>query len=428
MVTTVEEPAQLAAAWLDRTYAGRVELADPQPFVEQPKAWLFACRYAEQPEEPMLAATLAVPKDGAEPFPVANADPLDGELNTPDGTDSWRRRVNARNCLIAAEATFRRQPTSALPWHPEDETPGWWDRLLDEFFPDAERGVCATWSQVASAVAAGGPGTNAVVWLRRQRDGVPITGHLLYVRYWEGRAVVLDAVRGDVASTDDSEVAELRVARFHRPEVDAAAAPSYPWQRPAPDFESAVAKANEWLEHAYSGAVVLVDPAPVDETHRGWLFACTTRAFAETGEWREQMLDAALVVPKAAGESPFGLPNSDPWPWMARWDDGEPDLPDPPASGSAAWFAVTMEQIGEVVSVHEYAGWAEAMEEIVNLSEGARAVIWVRRKDYRDRETVGNLIVLAVEEDGVRFVDGMAENGTATFEANAAGVHVIRYR
>src|SRR5947199_5462101 len=95
-MTDKDESVRLAAAWLDRTYGGRVELAEPGPVAEQSRSWLFSCRYAGPPAaEPMLAVTLAVPKAGGDPYPVANTDPLDEDLNAPDGTDSWRRRINA---------------------------------------------------------------------------------------------------------------------------------------------------------------------------------------------------------------------------------------------------------------------------------------------------------------------------------------------
>jgi hypothetical protein len=428
-MTDKDESVRLAAAWLDRTYGGRVELADPGPVAEQSRSWLFTCRYTGQAAaEPMLAVTLAVPKAGGDPYPVANADPLDEDLNAADGTDSWLRRVNARNCLVATHAALRGQPASALPWRPADEAPGWWDRLVATTFPGAEVATCASWAEVSSAITAGGPGTHAAVWLRRQRNGVPVTGHLLYGQFRDGGAVLLDGQRGSLARCDDAEVAQLVVARFQLPEVDLSQAPVAPWLQAAPHFAAAVAKADEWLAHMYDGEAVLVDPDPADETRRGWLFACTTKRFVDTGDWREQMLDAALVVPKAAGDAPFGLPNPDPWTWMARWDDGDADLPNPPAAGPAAWFGPTMEQIGSVVSANEHEDWAQAMEEIVNFPDNARALVWVRRQDYRGRETVGNLLVVASEQDNVRFVDGMAENGTATFEADAAGVHVIRYR
>ena len=423
-----DEPVRRAAQWLDEAYRGRVELADRQPVAEQERVWLFACRYADGSTEPMLAATLAVPKSGEAPFPVATSDPLDESVNVPDARESWRRRCNARNCLVATDAALRQQPASALPWRPEDETPGWWGRLVAALAPDAELTTCATWSEVADLVKAGGPGTHAAVWLQRQHDGVPITGHLLYAQYADGSAVLLDGQRGALARLNDAEVGQLLVARFQRTAAGPADSSVVPWERAAPDFEAAVAKANAWLAHAYAGAAVLVDPTPADETRRGWLFACTSRRFRDSGDWRDQMLDAAVVVPKAGGEQPFGLPNSDPWNWMTQWDDGATDLPDPPAAGDADWFAKTMEQLGSVISATTHDGWAAAMQEIVNFPDDARALVWVRRRDGRGRETVGNLLVVAGEGDNVRVVDGMAEGGRPTFEANASGVHVIRYR
>jgi hypothetical protein len=423
-----DEPGRRAAQWLAEVYDGRVELAGQQPIAEQTRNWLFACRYADAQAEPMLAATLAVPKSGEAPFPVATSDPLDESVNVPDAQESWRRRCNARNCLVATDAALRQQPASALPWRPEDEAPGWWERLVATLAPEAELTTCATWAEVADLVKAGGPGTHAAIWLQRQHDGVPITGHLLYAQYADGSAVLLDGQRGTLARLEDAEVGRLLVARFAPAGTGAAGSSEVPWERSAQDFETAVAKANAWLDRAYAGAAVLVDPTPADETRRGWLFACTTRRFRDGGDWRDQMLDAAVVVPKAGGEEPFGLPNSDPWNWMTQWDEGASDLADPPAAGDPDWFNTTMDQLGSVISASAHDGWAGAMQEIVNFPDDARALVWVRRRDGHGRETVGNLLVVASEGDNVRVVDGMAEGGQPTFEANATGVHVIRYR
>ncbi|MDI5971065.1 YrhB domain-containing protein [Streptomyces sp. SL13] len=47
----------------------------------------------------------------------------------------------------------------------------------------------------------------------------------------------------------------------------------------------------------------------------GWLFACNTPEFLRSGDWREGMPDAALVVPEDH-RRPFGLPNADLWGWL----------------------------------------------------------------------------------------------------------------
>ncbi|WP_420706697.1 hypothetical protein [Streptomyces sp. Amel2xE9] len=74
------------------------------------------------------------------------------------------------------------------------------------------------------------------------------------------------------------------------------------------------------MQTTYRG---LVEPAmaqPVHETATSWLTAC--RSVPQPGYPHTPMLASSLVVPKDH-TAPFGLPNSDPWNWLARWDDGE---------------------------------------------------------------------------------------------------------
>ena len=419
------DPGQRAADWLGQVYGGMVTLADPLPFAEGERNWLFECRWAGQVSEsavPMLASTIAVPKSGLDPFPVGNSDPLDEE-----SSDAWPWAVNARNCLIATDAAVDGRPVATLPWRPEDERPDWWSRLLATHFPDAEVSVCASWDEVCAAIVAGGPGTRGVVWLQRTYHGVDLTGHLLYAHHRDGAAVVLDGQRGGLATLDDDEVGQLILARFNRPDVQPGPAVIAPWQRSAPDLAAAIDKANHWLADAYQGASVLVEPGEADETARGWVFACTTTEFQRTQDWHDQMLDAALVVPKAAGEGPFGLPNPDPWGWLARWDEGDEELPPPPEAGFAEWFEPTMSELGPVLSAGQHEDWTAAMTEIAEFPEGSRALVWVRRRDARGRETVGNLILASTEPGGVRLIDAMQADGNPIIDENPLGLHVFRY-
>lgn len=419
------EPGHRAMSWLGHTYGGLVTLADPRPFAEGEQNWLFGCRWAERisgPVVPMLASTIAVPKSGADPFPVSNADPLD-----ETSTETWRWRVNARNCLVAMDAAVDQRPSAALPWRPSDETPDWWGRMLARHFPGAEVAVCASWDEVCAAIVAGGPGTRGVVWLQRRFNGFELTGHLLYAHYVDGAAIVLDAQRGELAVLDDDEVGQLILAWFHRPDNAPGPVVIAPWQRAAADLPSAIDKANHWLTSAYQHDAVLVDPGQADETARGWLFACTTTRFQQTGDWRDQMLDAALVVPKAAGEAPFGLPNPDPWTWFASWDNGDEQLPAPPDAGTAAWFEPTMRELGPVLSSGLHQDWRNALREIAEFPAGSRSLIWVRRQDGRGRETVGNLILTTTEPDAVRVLDSMTGDGAPVLDEDPLGLHVFRY-
>ncbi|MFE0019825.1 YrhB domain-containing protein [Amycolatopsis sp. NPDC059021] len=421
-----------ARAWLDSTYQGRVELADLEPIRATERSVLFGCRYADA-GEPMLAATICVPADGGEPFPVSNSRPLDEEANLarPPGGEvrPWRWTVNARNCVIAAAAAVDGRPASALAWEAEDESPGWWERMLAAHFPEAEVATYATWSQVGDAIVAGGPGTRGVIWLRRQLNGHEVTGHLLYTQFDEedGVAPILDPQIGSLASVDDREVERLVLARFHRAVVPVSEHPVLPWDVAAGDLPAAVAKAEAWLDHTYQGEVCLVEPGSSDEARRGWLFACTTKRFLDSGDWREQMLDAALVVPKAAGESPFGLPNGDPWSWMEQWDAGAAGLPSPPAPAEATWFGLMSEQVGRLHTGEPHRSWPEALREIADLPTGEPALIWLRRKDYRERETVG-LLLWAVNSGGeIRVFDPTADSASPPpLDAEPFEVRVFR--
>jgi hypothetical protein len=417
----IDEPGRPAANWLDRTYGGLVTIAGDQPILETERTWFVGCAYVDDPG-PLLAVTLAVPKDGAEPFPAANALPLDESLDLADG---WEWRVNARGCLVATDAAVGGRPASAVPWRPPDEAPGWWDRLITGHFPDAEVATCATWDDVTSAIAAGGPGTRGAVWLRRQVAGAEITGHLLYASYTGGDVIVVDGQRGTLATLDDAEVGQLVLARYHRLAPDAAG-PVLPTLAAAPDLAAAVEKATSWLAGVHGDAVALVDPAPADETERGWLFACTTKRFLATGDWRDQLLDAALVVPKAAGAEPFGLPNDDPWTWLRAWDAGQPGLAEPPEPGAASWLESVARQFGTIRSTSTHQHWGGALTELADLPDGEQALVWLRRRDGRRRETVGNLLVALKEGHEVRLVDARAP--TPTIERDPLAVHVICFR
>jgi hypothetical protein len=412
----IDEPWRPAVDWLDRTYGGLVTVASDQPVLETERTWLVGAAYADQPGT-LLAATVAVPKDGSEPFPAANGDPLAHDL-----ADGYRWRANARGCLVATDAAVGSRPASALPWHPSDESPGWWDRLLAGHFPGAEVAGCANWDEVASAIVAGGQGTRGAVWLRRNVAGAEVTGHLLYASHVDGQAVVIDGQRGLPALLDDDEVGSLVLARFHREDPDDAVMPSL---ASAPDLAAAVDKATSWLDGVYGGAVALVDPAAADETERGWLFACTTKRYLVTGDWRDQLLDAALVVPKTAGTEPFGLPNNDPWTWLRAWDAGETGLQEPPEPGDAVWFEPAARQLGTVRGTSTHQQWGDALLELAGLPNGAKALVWLRRRDARLRETVGNLLVALKDGGEVLLVDSRTPE--PAIEPDPLAVHVIRF-
>ena len=425
------DPIRTAADWLALVYGGRVVVTDPEPLAEGQRSWLVRCGHRDPAAQPMLAGTLAVPKDGRAPFPVATGAPVDEALNLaapawPEepGQEQWRWRVNARNCVVAADAVLRGGQATALPWRPEDERPDWWSRLLAAHFPDATTSAHRTWAAALDAIGAAGPGARAVVWLRRRFRGVEISGHLLYAAPVEGSLVVLDPQRGVPADLRDEEVHELVVATFHRASTEPGAAP---WAVPAPDLDAAVAKAAAWLQAAYGGEVSLVDPDAADELHRGWLFACTTEAFRRSGDWRDQLLDAALVVPKDAAE-PFGLPNEDPWTYLQRWDAHASGLPAPPAPGDPAWFEPTMRELGQVLGASHHADWPGLLAEVAELPAETAAVVWQRRVDGRGRETVGHLFLADGDGSRARVVDPREPAAPPRLDEDPHGLVLIRYR
>ncbi|MFE0022033.1 YrhB domain-containing protein [Amycolatopsis sp. NPDC059021] len=414
-----------AREWLHHTYGDRVVLSDVEPVFSGDRAVFFSCRYHDNPE-PMLAATLCVPRDGSDPFPTANGDPLDEDFNLSGEQDAARWRLNARNCVVAADAVLNGHAASALPWQPDDEEPGWWERMLAAHFPGAETTTCTEWEQAAKTIGEGGPGTRGIVWLRRQLDGHDLTGHLLFAEYGDEGVVFLDAQRGVYADIDDPTADELLVARFTGATRDEAPSVAMPWDMAAEDFPAAVRKAEHWLAGTYADAVQLAGPAPEDELSRGWLFAITTERFTETGDWRDQMLDAALVVPKAPGQAPFGLPNRDPWGWLDDWEAGVPGLSGPPPPGEAAWFAPAMAQLGEAEEIQAHANWVDALEWMSGFPSGTRVLIWVRRKDDRGRETVGHLLWAVPDDEGVRLVDPMADDGEPLIDPDPFELRMIR--
>ncbi|MFC4078516.1 YrhB domain-containing protein [Amycolatopsis samaneae] len=412
--------------WLHHTYGERVVLADAEPVFSGERSVFFACRHHDS-AEPMLAATICVPRDGADPFPTANGDPLDEEFNLGGGKNAVRWRLNARNCVVAAGAVLDGHAASALPWHPDDEAPGWWDRLLATHFPGAESTTCLDWEQAAKTIGEGGPGTRAVVWLRRRLDGHVLTGHLLFAEYGEDGVVFLDAQRGVYADIEDDTADELLVARFAAAPRDAESPIAAPWEMAAEDLPAAIRKAGHWLAGTYpADAVHLVGPVPEDELGRGWLFAITTERFTETGDWRDQLLDAALVVPKDAGSPPFGLPNRDPWGWLDDWEAGTPGLPGTPRPGEAAWFAPAMAELGGAEEIQAHSNWVDALEWISGFPPETRVLVWVRRKDGRGRETVGHLLWAVPDAEGVRLVDPMAGDGEPLIDPDPFELRVFR--
>lgn len=429
-------PEQRVSAWLRTTYGPLVELSTPQPVHETAAAWLMACRTVPQPgypSTPMLAASVVVPKDGGSPFhpapsvPLADLEPVPRQ-EAVARVEGQARRINARGCVVALHSAISGSPSAPLPWRPSDEAPGWWARLQRRYFPEFQRVSVGDWDDVIKAVSESGPGTRGLVWVRRELGGHEMTGNLLYAHNNKGQVVLLDGLTSSLARLDTSLVGELVLLRA----LPGAHAPRrHPWEREAQDFASAVAKARLWLDDAYHGEVELAAPTAQDESRRGWIFSCNTRRFLSDGHWQDALLDATLVVPKDDAP-PFGLPNSTPWEWLARWDagatPGSADLAAPPPPGRAAWFDATLAELGPVLSASEHQDWRAALEELSNLPAGARALVWVRRTDGRGREAVGWLVNALRTAEGVMLVDGSSDDPVALDTTGAHLLYVIRYR
>jgi hypothetical protein len=296
--------------------------------------------------------------------------------------------------------------------------------MTRRYFPEFQRIEAGDWDDVVKAVTEPGPDTRGVVWVRREIGGHEATGNLLYAHNNKGQVVLLDGLTSSLARLDTAMVRELVLVRA----LPTAFAPRrQPWERAAPDFASAVDKAQRWLADAYRGEAVLDSPTERDETERGWVFSCNTVRYLRDRHWQDAMLDATVVVPKDES-APFGLPNSDPWAWLARWDAGATDLPAPPAPGRAAWFQPTFAELGQVLSVSEHGDWQSALDAASALPVGARALIWVRRTDGRGREAVGLLVNAVRLQDGVMVVDGSTDQPVSFDATGVHRLHLIRYR
>jgi len=432
------DPRQQALTWLRSTYGGLVELAHPDPVAEDGATWLFGCRAIAQPgypATPMLAASVVVPKDGSVPFHPAAHDPGGdvadfGRAPAPRTAEEQARKLNSRGCVVAFHSALNGAKSVALPWSPAHEAPGWWELLLRRYFPGAETLQCATWDEVIQAAKERGPGTQGVVWVRRETGGVETSGHLIHVHADDdGQVVFLDGMTGTLARLDAEGV---RALVFARTTATGRPLTAEPWQARADDFPAAVVKAETWLRHTYQDPVELVGPGPVDEMPRGWLFACNTEAYLRTGDWTQAMMEAAVVVPKSAAE-PFSLSNTYPWQWLEAWNGGrEPGdgvLPYPPEPGPAAWWPAILPELGgQLISMTEHADWIAVFDALRAMPVGSRALVWARRVDARGRESVGILLNGFHSSDGPGVIDGSPHPITDLNMVGAFAFRLLRYR
>lgn len=108
----------------------------------------------------------------------------------------------------------RGRPSTPLPWQPAHEAPGWWQLLLRRYFPTAEQVRCADWDEVITQAEESGPGTQGVVWVRREIRGTEVSGHLVYAHNNNGAVVFLDGMTGGLARLDTVGLRELVFARI----------------------------------------------------------------------------------------------------------------------------------------------------------------------------------------------------------------------
>lgn len=430
----MSDPLRRAEQWLEQTYRGRAALLGPDPVLETAETWLFACTAADAAgsgAEAMLNASLAVPKNASTPFHPATDDPA-ADLAAFDADPGRRdplaqaRRTNARGCVLAMHAALGGAKATALPWRPAHESPGWWERLVGQFAPDAALAPFEDWGALFAEVESYGPDARGLVWIRREVRGVESSGHLLYAHHHDGQVALVDPMVGRLGRAEEEGVRSVALAVA--PSPGRAPAPAGPrWRGPAESFDAARAKAEAWLREVYGDQVLLLDPRPADEGPRGWLFACNTRSHTRTGHWQDGMLDAAVVVPRNTDE-PFGLPNSAPWSWLRQWQEGATPAASPPAPGPAAWFAPTMSRLGGVVSISDHADWQSLTAELAGFPEGSRALVWLRRSDPQGRESVGLLLNGMCTADGIMLLDSMTGESARLETEGVRALHLIRYR
>ncbi|MFI1175628.1 YrhB domain-containing protein [Streptomyces melanogenes] len=425
-------------AWLDQVYRGLVELADRSPVHEDAHVWVFPCRSLRQPgypETPMLAASVVVPKDGRPPFHPASGRPAEdiadfGGSSTRRTLASQARKLNARGCVVSLDARMNGGVATPLPWSPAHEAPGWWQLMIRRYFPRAQQMEHPDWDSVIAAAKRSGEGTRGVVWVRREMGGYEASGHLLFVHNNQGNVVVLDALAGRLGRLEVEGIKSLTFAHYQP--LDPAVQPSVadPDHRAA-DFRNALDKAREWLHLTYGDTVELVNPGLADEMARGWLFSCNTKEYLAGGDWRYGMVDAAIVVPKNT-DAPFCLPHASPWEWLARWNRGDvpgtADLPLPQSPGDPAWLAGVLRSLGPVLAATEHEGWESALDALQGLPAGGRALVWVRRRDERGRETTGTALNAMRDEQGVRLLDGRDTGAPVAGLPDAWKLHVLQYR
>jgi hypothetical protein len=76
--------------------------------------------------------------------------------------------------------------------------------------------------------------------------------------------------------------------------------------------------------------------------------------------------------------------------------------------------------------VRAHRQWAGVLGELTDYPDDARALIWLRRKDARGRESVGNLMWGIKETGGVEIIDPLADGGEPMIASDPFELRVFR--
>lgn len=87
-----------------------------------------------------------------------------------------------------------------------------------------------------------------------------------------------------------------------------------------------------------------------------------------------------------------------------------------------------MAKLGPVLEAGEYRSWAEVIAALAGAPDGVRALVRVRRRDARGRESVGMLVNAAQTRNGLLLIDPDRDAPAALELEGILALHLIRYR
>ncbi|MGW3473731.1 hypothetical protein ACWDKQ_36045 [Saccharopolyspora sp. NPDC000995] len=127
------------------------------------------------------------------------------------------------------------------------------------------------------------------------------------------------------------------------------------------------------LPIARTASLAVCQDTLIPAAEGGWLFACTTRSFQDSGDWQ-------MVAP-----------------------------------------------LGPVVGVSVHEHWFGVLEEIASFPAQTQVLAWLRRRDIRGRESVGHLLAAVNDTDGVRLFDPMDGRAQPLIETAPFELRVMRF-